>query len=57
MNLAALILQQTQTQVGSGQVTGGWSYIWLAYGVTWASIALYALSLWVRRPSRQQEDA
>jgi hypothetical protein len=37
-------------QVGSGRIQGGWEYIWSAYGIAWASLSLYALSLWVRRP-------
>lgn len=60
MMVLGLLLQaqaDAQAQVGAGQVTGGWNYIWLAYGVTWTAIAAYALSLWLRRPSRQQEDA
>jgi hypothetical protein len=36
--------------VGSGRIHGGWEYVWAAYGVTWAGLALYALSLWLRRP-------
>jgi len=36
-----------------GHVTGGWDYIWAAYGATWAGIVLYALSLWVRRPKEK----
>lgn len=36
--------------VGSGRITGGWEYVWAAYGITWATFALYGLSLWVRRP-------
>lgn len=44
-------------QVGGGQVVGGWGYIWAAYLVTWVSIAGYGLSLWLRRPSQEREDA
>ena len=29
---------------------GGWEFVHAAYGVAWAGLALYALSLWVRRP-------
>jgi hypothetical protein len=32
----------------SGVITGGWEYVWAAYGVTAAVLALFALSLWVR---------
>ena len=33
-----------------------WVYIWVSYGLTWAFLAGYALSLWVRRPSAPEED-
>jgi hypothetical protein len=29
---------------------GGWDFVGAAYGVAWAGLVLYALSLWVRRP-------
>jgi hypothetical protein len=31
-------------------ITHAWSYVWPAYGLSWAAIGLYTLSLWVRRP-------
>ncbi len=34
----------------SGQIQGGWEYIWAAYGVAWTGLTLYAVSLWARRP-------
>lgn len=34
--------------VGAGVIAGGWDYIWAAYGMTWATLALYSLSLLVR---------
>lgn len=42
--------------VGSGQIQGGWQYVWTSYGITWASLALYALSLWLRRPGARDDD-
>jgi hypothetical protein len=27
--------------VATGVITGGWSYIWAAYGVTWAALLLF----------------
>lgn len=36
-----------------GHVVGGWEYIWAAYIITWAGIALYSLSLWSRRRKEQ----
>ncbi len=37
-------------RVGSGRIEGGWGYVWVAYAITWSALALYALSLWLRRP-------
>ncbi|MFN0062238.1 MAG: hypothetical protein ACKVPX_06955 [Myxococcaceae bacterium] len=31
--------------VGTGRIVGGWEYVWAAYGIAWAGLALYALSL------------
>ena len=36
-----------------GRIQGGWGYVWTAYGLTWTALALYALSLWVRRPPKE----
>ena len=36
-----------------GRIQGGWSYVWTAYGLTWTALTLYALSLWVRRPTKE----
>ena len=30
-----------QSDVGSGQISGGWEYIGSAYGITWISLVLY----------------
>ena len=38
------------SRVGVGRIVGGWDFVTAAYGVAWAGLALYALSLWVRRP-------
>lgn len=40
-------------QAGQGTIAGGWEYIWAAYGITWAALALYALSLWLRQAHEQ----
>ena len=44
-----LVLAQTGRTVGSGRIVGGWEYVWAAYGLTWAGVCLYALTLWLRR--------
>jgi heme exporter protein D len=36
-----------------GHVVGGWEYVWAAYGITWAGLLLYGLSLYVRRKERK----
>lgn len=46
----ALVAQAAAGEVGSGRIQGGWGYVWASYGIAWGSIALYSLSLWVRRP-------
>jgi hypothetical protein len=45
-----LAAQEAASKVGSGRIQGGWEFIWAAYGITWAALSLYALSLWLRRP-------
>jgi len=46
----AVLAQAAAGEVGSGRIQGGWSYVWASYGIAWGSIALYSLSLWLRRP-------
>jgi hypothetical protein len=48
----ALLFQASEaaSRVGVGRIVGGWDFVGAAYGVAWAGLALYALSLWVRRP-------
>jgi hypothetical protein len=48
--LSSLALWAAGYGVGSGRIQGGWEYVWASYGITWAVVALYALSLWARRP-------
>lgn len=43
--------------VGSGRIKGGWAYVWACYGITWAALALYGLSLWLRRPGKSENEA
>ncbi|QSQ26983.1 hypothetical protein JY651_19605 [Pyxidicoccus parkwayensis] len=45
-----VLAQLAPGQVGSGRIQGGWGYVWACYGITLGLLALYALSLWVRRP-------
>ena len=39
----------------TGQIVGGWEYVGWAYGITWAVLAGYGLSLWWRLRSRAEE--
>ncbi|HKO59192.1 MAG TPA: hypothetical protein VJ276_25220 [Thermoanaerobaculia bacterium] len=32
----------------NGVITGGWSYVWAAYGVTAAALLLYGATLFAR---------
>ncbi|MGO8970548.1 MAG: hypothetical protein ACLQDQ_13380 [Myxococcaceae bacterium] len=36
-----------------GRIQGGWGYVWTAYGLAWSALALYTLSLWLRRPRKE----
>lgn len=39
-------------------IVGGWEYVWSAYGITWAVLSVYALSLWWRhRKAHEQEKS
>ncbi|HEX8697206.1 MAG TPA: hypothetical protein VF815_00075 [Myxococcaceae bacterium] len=46
----AVLAQAAAGEVGSGRIQGGWGYVWASYGIAWGAIALYSLSLWLRRP-------
>ena len=35
-----------------GHVTGGWEYVYTAYGITAVGVVLYALSLFIRRQEK-----
>lgn len=37
-------------EVGSGVVTGGWTYVTAAYAVCWTVLVGYVASLWWRHP-------
>lgn len=42
--------------VGSGMIQGGWNYVWAAYGIFWAGLALYTLSLILRARTSNKEQ-
>ncbi len=31
--------------IGQGMITGGWEYVWTAYGMTWAVLCAYTAFL------------
>ena len=31
-----------------GVIEGGWSFVWAAYGISWAGLIGYLVSLWLR---------
>ena len=39
-----------------GVITGGWGFVWAAYGATWLFLFLYATSLLIRRAESHPED-
>jgi len=43
-------------RVGAGRIVGGWEYVWAAYGITWAAIIVYTISLWLRSRSAQESE-
>ena len=47
-HLSSLLVLAAETPV-TGHVQGGWEYIWMAWGLSWAGMVLYAVSLILRR--------
>ena len=45
-----------QPPVRMGTIEGGWEYVWFSFGITWATLAAYGLSLWVRRPQQSSKE-
>lgn len=39
-----------------GRIPNAWSYVWPAYFITWSGIALYSISLFVRRSRENRKD-
>ena len=46
----------TAERVGAGRIVGGREYVWAAYGITWAAIVVYTISLWLRGRSAQEAE-
>jgi hypothetical protein len=32
----------------NGRISDGWTWVLLVYGITWVTLLVYALSLWIR---------
>ena len=45
----SLLLLAADAPIQVGKIIGGWEYIWTAYILTWAGIAFYGASLFLRR--------
>jgi hypothetical protein len=42
--------------MGGGTVTGGWEFVWAAYIITWAALAVYGGWLVVRDRSTADQE-
>lgn len=43
--------------MNQGVIVGGWQYVWMAYGLTFAVFALYGLSLIIRLRDAARREA
>jgi heme exporter protein CcmD len=41
--------------MSQGMIVGGWQYVWMAYGLTFAVFAIYAVSLLTRLREASKE--
>lgn len=42
------VQEEQPVDVGSGQISGGWEFIWSAYGITWIALIVYIIFIWTR---------
>ena len=42
------VQEEQPEDVGSGQISGGWEFIWSAYGITWIALIVYIIFIWTR---------
>ena len=42
------VQEDLSSDVGSGQISGGWEFIWSAYGITWIALIVYIIFIWTR---------
>jgi hypothetical protein len=50
LSTLVVLAQTAGGEAFSGRIQGGWNFVWVSYGIAWGAIALYSLSLWLRRP-------
>jgi hypothetical protein len=57
MNAFLLLAQayDNAPPVGAGKIVGGWAYVWASYGITYAAVISYAITLWLRRKSQDTQ--
>lgn len=48
-DLTPFLVLAADTPPATGHVQGGWEYVWMAWGISWAGLVLYAASLFLRR--------
>ena len=41
----------------TGMITGGWGYVWVAYGVSLGVFAFYGVRIWLPYRSEQARNA
>jgi len=41
--------------VTTGMIQGGWGYVWAAYGITWAALAIYLVHVFRQRAALGRE--
>ena len=42
------VQEEQPVDVGTGQISGGWEFIWSAYGITWIALIVYIIFIWTR---------
>ena len=42
------VQNERNSDIGSGQISGGWDFIWSAYGITWIALFVYITFIWTR---------
>lgn len=40
----------------NGVISGGWEFVWAAYGLTWLFFGIYSATLFARAPRASEEE-